>query len=155
MAKQLNVDMRFTADTSQVESSLSALSADLKKIASTPQVLFDDTSIKNASSAALELQRHLQAATDVNTGKLDLSRFSASLSASGKDLNYFKTNLLAIGEDGQQAFLHLAQSIATAEAPTTRVNKKLMEMGTVLKNTVRWQISSSIIHGFMGAVQQA
>jgi hypothetical protein len=28
-------------------------------------------------------------------------------------------------------------------------------MLTTLKNTARWQISSSILHGFMGAVQSA
>jgi hypothetical protein len=28
-------------------------------------------------------------------------------------------------------------------------------MGTTLKNTARWQISSSILHGFMGSVQSA
>jgi hypothetical protein len=28
-------------------------------------------------------------------------------------------------------------------------------MGTTLKNTARWQISSSILHGFMGAIQSA
>ena len=28
-------------------------------------------------------------------------------------------------------------------------------MGTTLKNTVRWQLSSSLLHGFMGAVQSA
>ena len=91
MAKQLNVNMAINADVSQAQSALNTLQASLKKIASTPSVLFDDVSLKNASRAALELQQHLQNATNVNTGKLDLSRFSASLSASGKDLNYFKT----------------------------------------------------------------
>jgi hypothetical protein len=28
-------------------------------------------------------------------------------------------------------------------------------MGTTLKNTARWQISSSILHGFMGALSSA
>ena len=28
-------------------------------------------------------------------------------------------------------------------------------MGTTLKNTVRWQLSSSILHGFMGSIQSA
>jgi hypothetical protein len=36
--------------------------------------------------------------------------------------------------------------------PTRKVNKALEEMMTTLKNTARWQISSSILHGFMGAV---
>jgi len=36
-----------------------------------------------------------------------------------------------------------------------RVNAKLTEMLTTLKNTARWQISSSILHGFMGTIQHA
>jgi hypothetical protein len=39
--------------------------------------------------------------------------------------------------------------------PTRKVNKALEEMMTTLKNTARWQISSSILHGFMGAIQSA
>ena len=35
---------------------------------------FRDTSLKKASQAASSLQKHLQACTDVNTGKLDLSK---------------------------------------------------------------------------------
>ena len=117
--------------------------------------LFDDTQIKKASQAALELQQHLSKAVNVDTGKLDLSRFSSSLKTSNKDLSIYCNTLLSTGEKGQQAFLQLAQAIATADTPVTRVNKKLAEMGTTLKNTARWQISSSILHGFMGAVQSA
>jgi TP901 family phage tail tape measure protein len=51
--------------------------------------------------------------------------------------------------------LSLAQAIATADTPVTRVNAKLKELGTTLANTARWQISSSILHGFMGAIQSA
>mgnify|MGYP007053687218 CR=1 FL=1 len=39
--------------------------------------------------------------------------------------------------------------------PTKRVNKALNEMATTLKNTARWQISSSILHGLMGALKSA
>jgi hypothetical protein len=49
----------------------------------------------------------------------------------------------------------LAQSVAKAEIPIRRSNAALTEMWTTLKNTARWQISSSILHGFMGAVQSA
>jgi hypothetical protein len=31
----------------------------------------------------------------------------------------------------------------------------LKEMATTLANTARWQVSSSILHGFMGAVSSA
>ena len=50
---------------------------------------------------------------------------------------------------------NLAKSISTAELPLKRSNALLKEFGTTLANTVRWQISSSILHGFMGAVSTA
>ena len=158
MAKQLNVNLAFAADTSKAQAQIQALSKSLQDIAKMPgkaNNLFDDTQIKKASQAALELQKHLSEATNVNTGKLDLSRFSSSLKASNKDLSTYCTTLLSTGEKGQQAFLQLAQAIASADTPVTRVNKKLAEMGTTLKNTIRWQLSSSMLHGFMGAVQSA
>ena len=158
MAKQLNVNLSFNADTSQAKAQIQALSKSLQDIAKMPgnaSNLFDDTQIKKASQAALELQQHLSKAVNVDTGKLDLSRFSSSLKTSNKDLSIYCNTLLSTGEKGQQAFLQLAQAIATADTPVTRVNKKLAEMGTTLKNTARWQISSSILHGFMGAVQSA
>ena len=63
--------------------------------------------------------------------------------------------LLSAGNSGQQAFIKLAQSIAAAERPMIGINSKLKEFGTTLANTARWQISSSVLHGFMGAVSKA
>ena len=158
MPKQLNVNLAFTADTNKAKAQLKELQQSLQDIAKLPgkaSSLFDDTDIKNASKAALELQQHLNAAVNVNTGKLDLSRLSTSLKAANKDLNEYYGQLTKIGPQGQEAFLKLAKSISTAEAPVTRINAKLAEMGTSLKNTARWQLSSSIIHGFMGTIQGA
>lgn len=158
MAKQLNVDMRFNADTSQAKRAIQDLQNSLSTIAKMPgnaSNLFDDTEIKKASQAALELQGHLQKAVNVNTGKLDLSRFASSLKTSNKDLSMYANTLLNTGKQGQQAFLQLAQAIATADTPVTRINAKLTDLGVTLKNTAKWQISSSVLHGFMGAVQSA
>ena len=158
MAKRLNVDLTFNADTAEAKKKIQELQQSLRDVAKLPgssSELFDDASIKKASDAALELERHLSKAVNVDTGKLDLSRFSQSLKASGKDLNSYCNTLLSIGPAGQQAFLNLANAIASAEVPTTRINGKLKELGTTLANTARWQLSSSILHGFMGAVQSA
>jgi hypothetical protein len=46
----------------------------------------------------------------------------------------------------------LAKSISNADYPMFKLNAKLSEMLTALKNTARWQLSSSVLHGFMGAV---
>ena len=158
MAKQLNVSLAFTADISQAKRQIQELQTSLENVAKMPgkaSSLFDDVEIKKASKAALELQQHLAKAVNIDTGKLDLSRFSSSLKNSNKDLHQYATTLMSIGSSGQQAFLQLAQAIATADTPVTRINAKVAELGTTLKNTARWQISSSILHGFMGAVQSA
>jgi hypothetical protein len=62
---------------------------------------------------------------------------------------------LSAGENGRNAFAALANSVAQAEVPIRRSNALLSEMATTLKNTARWQLSSSILHGFMGSVQKA
>ena len=90
MPKQLNGNLGFTADTSQAKKSLQELQKSLQDIAKLPgksSSLFDDTDLKNASKAAMELQQHLNAAMNVKTGNLDLSRLSTSLKAANKDLN--------------------------------------------------------------------
>ena len=51
--------------------------------------------------------------------------------------------------------MSLANSVAQAEIPIRRSNTLLTQMGTTLMNTARWQLSSSILHGFMGAIQGA
>ena len=63
--------------------------------------MFDDVNIRKASAAALELEQHLSKAVNVDTGKLDLSRFSSSLKASNKSLSDYTTTLLSVGETGQ------------------------------------------------------
>lgn len=158
MAKQLNIDLSFRADTSQAKAQIQELQKALSEVAKLPANsanLFDDVGLRKASEAALELEQHLSKAVNVDTGKLDLSRFSSSLKASNKDLSAYCQTLLSTGEKGRQAFLQLAQAIATADTPVTRINNKIAELGTTLKNTARWQLSSSILHGFMGAIQSA
>ena len=155
MAKQLNVNMSVTADTSQAKQQLQQLQMQLQKIQTKPTKLFDDVNLKEASKAAAELQSHLRAAMNVDTGKLDLTRFSSSLKMSGKTLDQYRQSLVKLGPEGQQAFLSIAQSIVAAEAPALRLTKRMNEFATTMKNTVRWQISSSVLHGFLGTINQA
>ncbi len=111
--------------------------------------------IMEAQVAAKQLSTALGEAFNVNTGKLDLAKFSKSLSDSKMSLSDYSQKLTMLGKEGDQAFLKLANSIVSTEAPLKRSSSLLTEMGTTLKNTVRWQLSSSILHGFMGAVQSA
>ena len=85
MTKQLNVNLSFTAETEKAKAKINELYKALNQVAATSASapnLFNTTQLKEGVQAAKELQQHLQAAVDVNTGKLNLSAFSASLKAS-------------------------------------------------------------------------
>lgn len=161
MAKQLNqqvVNFAFTADTAKAKAQIAELYKTLNQVSATSAAspnLFNTEKLKEGVSAAKELQQHLNAAVDVNTGKLNLSAFSASLKSSGKSLADYKAKLEALGPTGENAFLQISKSIATADAPLRKSSTLLKEFSTTLKNTVRWQISSSLLHGFIGSVQSA
>lgn len=157
MAKQLNVNLAFSADTGAVKKALSDLQNQLTNISKMPtntNIPFKKE-IEEASKAAMELKTHLQNATNAQTGTLDFSKLNQSIKASGTTLSEYGRKLQMIGPDGQKAFMALASSVAQAEIPIKRSNALLTEMATTLKNTARWQISSSMLHGFMGAVQSA
>ena len=157
MAKHLNVNLAFTADTSQAKAQLQDLQRQLTNLATVSSVnKFDLTKdIREATQAAAQLKVQLESATNATTGKLDLSQFNAQLQKSGMSLSDYQAKLSAMGPAGQQAFASVAKSIMQAEVSIRRSNGLLAEMGTTLMNTARWQLSSSILHGFMGTVQKA
>ena len=76
MAKQLNVDMRFTADTSQAKGAIAELQGAIQKLgygsASQSQGVLNPAAFEKASAAARELAMHLNQAMNPKTGNLDL-----------------------------------------------------------------------------------
>ena len=158
MAKQLNVNMQFTADSKQAKREIEALQMSLKKLVvmsniKPAQGMAEE--IREATNATAELSAHLQKATNIKTGNLDFSKLSQSLKASGKSLDHYGEQLRRLGPDGQQAFMQLTQAVVQSEVPLRRTNALVKEFATTLANTARWQLSSSVLHGFMGALQSA
>ena len=158
MAKQLNVNLAFTADTSKAKAQLQELQNTLKNFATNASLktsgLGLTKELQDAANAASELQIKLQQST-TSTGSLDLGKFNQSLKSSGKQLSDYANQLKNLGPEGQQAFSQLARSITLAEVPLKRSSKLLSEFATTMKNTVRWQLTSSMLHSFMGAMSSA
>ena len=158
MSKQLNVNLAFTADTSKAKIQLQDLQNQLSKVINMPGAsvaggITED--IQKATRAAAELKVHLSNATNVKTGSLDFAKLNQSIKNSGSSLSEYADKIQSIGSEGQKAFALLAQSVAGAEVPIRRSNALLSELWTTMKNTARWQLTSSMLHGFMGAVQSA
>lgn len=158
-----NVNMRFTADTGQAKQQLRDLQSSLDTLMNqiaTKNIKFFDVNatkkeIDEASVAVQELKIALDQATNVNTGRLDLSKFSKSLSQSGYTLQDFATHLENLGPTGDKAFVALAQSVINAEVPLKRTNALLDNFKKTLANTAKWQISSNLMHGVQGSLQKA
>ena len=158
MAKQLNVNLSFTADTAKARAQIQELSNALNQITKAPLDLGKSNMTKQlqeASVAAAQLKNHIENAVNVDTGTLDFSKLNASFKKSGTTMVDYAQKIAAIGPTGQQALAKLATAVNQAEIPIRRSNAALAEMVTTLKNTARWQLSSSMLHGFMGAMQSA
>ena len=159
MPKQLNVNLQFTADTTQARQQLKQLQQDLSKITTSANptasgMQFTDQ-LNKATDAATRLQAILKSATNVETGNLDLRKFNEGLKSSGMTLKDYRDQLVSLGPQGQAAFAALTTSIQNAEMPARRINGYLDQLKVTLANTARWQISSSILHGFMSSVSHA
>lgn len=161
MGKQINVGLKFTADTGQAKASIQELQSLLNKLslegASTSKTapITEAKRIREAAEAAKELSYHLNNAYNVKTGRFDLSALDKSLKISKSNITELSTKLIGAGDTGQQAFLKLAQSISQADQPMLKVSNKLQDFAKVLKQTAKYQLSNNMIRGFTGAVQSA
>ena len=152
--------MKFNADTTKVTKQVKTLQESLSKImqmkpGTTAFGTQLTSQLQQASGAAAQLKVHLQSAFNQHTGKLDLVKFNQAIKSSGMTLQGYKAALAQAGPIGQQAFNQLAMSITMAEIPLIRVSNKLAALGVTLANTARWQLSSSLVTGFISGISKA
>lgn len=154
--KRFDYVIGFSADTSKLSSALKQLEVQLNKIA-TGKISgnFGIEQIREASSVATQLGAHLKAAINVDTGKLDISKFARSLHSSNTTLSSLSASLTKVGPAGQVAFMNIARAITEAEMPLKRSNELMNKLWITMKNTVRWQITSGFLTGFTGAIGDA
>lgn len=155
---QYDVRLAFSADVAQARQQLKSLQDELSKLSTLKDVNVGTRltkELEQASLKAADLKVMLEKATDINTGKLNLTSFSNQLTKNGESLSTYRKALSALGPQGEEAFLQLTQSVITADAVLTTGSKKLNEFKKTLANTVKWQISSNITHGIVGELQTA
>ena len=159
MANNVQVSLSFTADTAKARAQLQELQASLNNLMkASPTSLrsdFGTEQIVKAQQAAAKLQIALKDATNVNTGKLNLTQFNASLQKSGMSLRDFRIQLQALGPQGEKTFLNLARSIMSADVALKNTNKLLDSFWNALKQTAKYQISAGIFRGFTSGITSA
>lgn len=155
---QYDVRLAFSADVAQARQQLKSLQDELGKLSTLKDINVGTRltkELEQASVKAADLKVMLEKATDINTGKLNLTSFSNQLTKNGESLSTYRKALSTLGPQGEEAFLQLTQSVITADAALTTGSKKLNDFKKTLANTVKWQISSNITHGIMGELQTA
>lgn len=154
--KRFDYVIGFSADTSKLSTALKQLESQLNKIA-TGKVSgnFGIEQIREASSAATQLGAHLKAAINVDTGKLDISKFARSLHSSNITLSSLSASLTKIGPAGQAAFMNIARAVTEAEMPLKRSNELMNKLWITMKNTMRWQVTSGLLTGFTSSIGDA
>ena len=158
-ARTVRVNLDFTATTSQAEAALSRLNTNLRNISSQTNLdtggLRLPEQLNTASVAAIKLRENLQNAVNVDTGKLDLSKFNHEMKKSGMSLKQYRDALVSLGPTGQAAFMDLSKAILASETPLRQTNVLVDKLWDSLKRTAGWQLSSTAIHAFVGAISTA
>lgn len=158
-ARTVRVNLDFTATTSQAEAALSRLNTNLRNISSQTNLdtggLRLPEQLNTASVAAIKLRENLQNAINVDTGRLDLSKFNHEMEKSGMSLKQYRDALVSLGSTGQAAFMDLSKAILASETPLKQTNVLVDKLWDSLKRTAGWQLSSTAIHRFVGTIQTA
>ena len=155
-ANKMQFQYEITANTSQAKKALADLDKALDRLNKQQKMDMGlSQELTEAADAARLLQRELNAAMDVKTGKLNVSELARGLAQAGSSVEQLSTKFLNAGAMGEAAFRGLAQSIVAADVPLKKMNKTLSDAMTTLKNTVKWEISSTLVHGLEGAFSGA
>lgn len=150
--------MAFTANTSQAKAQIRELQSLLKDITAgnlgSYKELGFTKEINSAIKKASELKYILSKSTN-ESGDLDLKRFSENLNKSKLKVSDYADALQSLGPKGEQAFLQLAKSVTSSTVQFDKARGVLNEMWATMKNTARWQLTSSMLHDFIGGLQSA
>lgn len=159
MSNRISYTLAFTADTAKAKQQLSDLKRQLDLVilgvGKNQFGLGFTKEIQEASVAAVQLKTQLQRATNVNTGRLDLTKFNHSLKQSGQTLQSYQQQLTKLGPQGQAAFKNLAIAITNSERPIFSMNEGLRKLGKTFANTIRWQISTTALTAFTSTINNA
>lgn len=158
--KKINIGLTFTANTQQAKAQMRELQNSINSLTNitTNKLSIGENISKDlnkANEAAIFLKTSLAQAFNTDTGRLKLGDFNEHLKISGRTIESLHKDLQSFGRDGERAFQQLARNISNGEMPAKRLNESLDKMWGTLKNTARWQISSSVLQGFTTKLNEA
>ena len=141
--RSITVSLDFIANTNQAENALRNLQTSLQSISNMSTIGQDARMAKNieeASAAAMKLRNNLQAAFDQKTGSLNLSKLNEEMAKSGMSAEKYRKTLSAIGPQGRQAFMELANAVVASETPLRQTTGLVDKLWDSLKRTDNFRL---------------
>lgn len=89
------------------------------------------------------------------TGKINFDKVRIDLENAGVSAAGLGAKLQTVGVNGQSAFNSITKSAYTFEAKIKNTESLLHKFSQTLNNTIKWDISSSIVNQFTGEIQKA
>lgn len=99
------------------------------------------------------VQTAFNQAFDTTTGQMNLTKLNTSLKQ--LDINKIYSSFSMLGKQGEQAFYKMTKAALSANTQFLKTKSILDSMGQTLLNTLKWNISSSLINRFTGSIRQA
>ena len=106
-------------------------------------------------SAAESIGKALQKSFNVNLNTVNVQKFTSEIIKTEGSVENLYKKLQQSGSVGQATAAKLTKEILTTNSTLHKTETTLDKIGTTLKNTLKWSISSSLINNFAGAFQQA
>ena len=111
--------------------------------------------IEDAKAAGKTIEKILQESYNPKLNTINITKFNQALKQSGSSISELGKKLAGFGPQGVTAFRQLTAQIASTKVQVKETNKLLEEMGTTIKNTIRWGITSSIWNNMTGSIEKA
>ena len=156
---EIKYSVSFDVNTSQLTKAFDKIrdlsTADLKKI--NPQI--DDKQLNaelNKIRATVNtLESAFTKAFNPKLNTVNIKTFKNELAGSNTNLQQVYNTLKQTGEVGENAFRQLSTKMLDTNIKLKETSGLFKEMGTTLKNSIKWNIASSVINTFSGKVQEA
>lgn len=156
MAGQVNigVNLDFTAQNltqiqKQLDSTINAIEKNGVKLGLSPETISQMKA--EVSKLADSITKNFNNTTrKINFDKVRIDLENAGVSAAG-----LAAKLQTVGVNGQSAFNSITKSAYTFEAKIKNTESLIYKFSQTLNNTIRWNISSSIVNRFVGEFERA
>lgn len=159
---KITYDIGFNIDKNGLAGLKTQLDKLRESIPSSQQLMKMDSSLDSSKAMKQmhdirksidEVEKAFRGAFNADTGLMNLQKLNNSLNTI--NVNRLAKNFSYMGKEGKQAFYEVTKSALTTEMQFKKTNGLLDRMGKTFANTIKWQVSSSIIHKFTGAIQEA